>query len=1143
MANPTPKASSTRVQLPVGPSGDEPPNAPEGGLAYANDTEVVRVKTSTGWEDVGGGGGGTITTINSPDGSITVTNPGGPTVSVEVNEANVTLAGDVNGPANANQVNKIHETSGPTQLTIGAIADGQSLYRSGATVIGANPGVFSVAGNIAPLHWWRANNTVQTGGLVDTIVDNGSSVKNFTQTGAARTTTALDANGKIYLAFNGTTQYYTAGVAADWTFANNGTPSTCVVVLAKPSLATALEGVVGTGGADASRVGFDTTWGFASSTNQGLSWSIGRGTAGQYVAYLANGYVNLNVQVWIIRVAGEYLGQTLGGVTAESYQATARINGVDQVTSIRNASNAFSTASPSFPLTLARLSSTSTNYTNCRVYEVIVDNKLWTDEQCLGYEQYAAQAYSIPFISTGQSNPTVIGAVAGGDLSGTYPNPNVSAIHETSGPNQLTIGAVSDGQVLQRLGTALVGVSAGLPTGNPYVDPPLVPSSFDDEFDSGSPDLALRGISIKTAAGVTLTRAGDVIPWDSSGPSTGTYWSTIVGSTIQIMVPYAATSYYVYKAVTLTAGDTYFTRIGGNFRLDSGVTGGYLEVGFYASSGGNPDANNRVYNSEYTLNTGSIQFQAQRCTAGAFAGYSSPVTAGKFPDIRGVKFFTGSNFSPFVVDSANGQGFYAGPIGGAIAGSSVAFFLIGINPTSTGTIPLVTSIDYIRKVTGTAGIAQTPKVSVTGTYAGLPTGNPYIDPPAVANSFDDEFDTGSADLATRGWLIKNSAGTTLTRSGDVDAWNVSGPAAGTYWSTLKGSQLIVQFPVIASTYTIYKAVSPAMATGDIYFARAGSATRLDSTSASGFFEMALYASSGGNPDPNNRIYVSSYGGVTGAWYVDMYRVTASVAGGTGKVPLGAALPDIRGIQYASSATYRPFMTNSGNGDTFSTEPAGAVAGSTIAFAGLSWTPNITYAGSIPFVISIDFFRKVTTGQGIAQTPRPVLWNVVNGNIGAYAAKPAPISTDQIYIADSQASDAIKRATLSSLSTKCEVYRNAALNTPTTGWAKIVMDTVIFDTGSMWNAVNTRFIPNRPGYYLVTVRFRTNSATSTVAGYGFNGAVTQAVGSDASAFARGGTTVVFCNGTTDYIEPFIFSTTSVAFTTGLFDTYSSIVGPF
>lgn len=50
-----------------------------------------------------------------------------------------TAIGDLSGPYVAPQVAAIHETSGPTQLIIGSIADGTYLKRSGATLIGATP--------------------------------------------------------------------------------------------------------------------------------------------------------------------------------------------------------------------------------------------------------------------------------------------------------------------------------------------------------------------------------------------------------------------------------------------------------------------------------------------------------------------------------------------------------------------------------------------------------------------------------------------------------------------------------------------------------------------------------------------------------------------------------------------------------------------------------------------------------------------------------------------------------------------------------------------------------------------------------------------------------------------------------------------
>lgn len=48
---------------------------------------------------------------------------------------------------------------------------------------------------------------------------------------------------------------------------------------------------------------------------------------------------------------------------------------------------------------------------------------------------------------------------ASGDLGGTYPSPTVAAIHETSGPTKLTLGSVTDGQILVRSGSTLIGTA------------------------------------------------------------------------------------------------------------------------------------------------------------------------------------------------------------------------------------------------------------------------------------------------------------------------------------------------------------------------------------------------------------------------------------------------------------------------------------------------------------------------------------------------------------------------------------------------------------------------------------------------------------------------------------------------------------
>lgn len=86
---------------------------------------------------------------------------------------------------------------------------------------------------------------------------------------------------------------------------------------------------------------------------------------------------------------------------------------------------------------------------------------------------------------------------AGGDLSGTYPNPAVSAITETSGPTSLVIGAIADGEGVIRSGATLIGTSlaflplaGGTMTGDINLNDNdldnILTATFNDEHDNGN---------------------------------------------------------------------------------------------------------------------------------------------------------------------------------------------------------------------------------------------------------------------------------------------------------------------------------------------------------------------------------------------------------------------------------------------------------------------------------------------------------------------------------------------------------------------------------------------------------------------------------------------------------------------------------
>jgi hypothetical protein len=127
--------------------------------------------------------------------------------------------------------------------------------------------------------------------------------------------------------------------------------------------------------------------------------------------------------------------------------------------------------------------------------------------------------------------------------------------------------------------------------------------------------------------------------------------------------------------------------------------------------------------------------------------------------------------------------------------------------------------------------------------------------------------------------------------------------------------------------------------------------------------------------------------------------------------------------------------------------------------------------------------------------------------------------------------------------RARAYLNTAANTVSGAWTKAPIDTVDFDNNSIWDATTKRITPKKAGYYAVNTRLRTNTSGAFVLSVGKNGAVNHAMSNDSTNdFACAGSTIIYCNGTTDYLELFYFAGSVRAFTTGSFDSQLEVYGP-
>lgn len=125
------------------------------------------------------------------------------------------------------------------------------------------------------------------------------------------------------------------------------------------------------------------------------------------------------------------------------------------------------------------------------------------------------------------------------------------------------------------------------------------------------------------------------------------------------------------------------------------------------------------------------------------------------------------------------------------------------------------------------------------------------------------------------------------------------------------------------------------------------------------------------------------------------------------------------------------------------------------------------------------------------------------------------------------------------------YQSASQSIPNITWTKLTFNTKDFDTGGYWDTVNNRFLPLVSGYYSITLCGE-HSATAGGMCIDLRKTGTR-ITVGAIPFVTGiGTamtisTVIYLNGSTDYIEAYMYQTSGGAANTSSGNTETTISG--
>jgi len=135
--------------------------------------------------------------------------------------------------------------------------------------------------------------------------------------------------------------------------------------------------------------------------------------------------------------------------------------------------------------------------------------------------------------------------------------------------------------------------------------------------------------------------------------------------------------------------------------------------------------------------------------------------------------------------------------------------------------------------------------------------------------------------------------------------------------------------------------------------------------------------------------------------------------------------------------------------------------------------------------------------------------------------------------------------LTSLSTQSQLPANIAGNGPafsayqTSGqtlssstYTKLLFDTKDFDTNSNYSTSTSRFTPTVAGYYFANASIGAGNNSQNIAFIYKNGSSVRSGTNVSNGYVGIVTTLVYCNGTTDYLEAYGYMALGAATGTGL-----------